>query len=70
VATLMRLVDSGGGELVQVSGGDKGMVAMTVFGAPVAHADDSLRAVQSMLELRGCEPSVAVGWQPVLSSQP
>jgi class 3 adenylate cyclase/tetratricopeptide (TPR) repeat protein len=61
VACLMDLVDASGGEVVQVSGGDKGVVAMVVFGAPTAHADDRVRAVHGMLELRRHEPRVAVG---------
>lgn len=61
VACLMNLVDASGGEVVQVSGGDKGVLAMVVFGAPTAHADDPVRAVHAMLELRRREPRVAVG---------
>ena len=52
VGRLLELVDGLDGELVQVSGGDKGVVAMVVFGAPVAHSDDPLRSVQAMLELQ------------------
>lgn len=61
IGKLLELVNVLGGELVQVSGGDKGTVAMTVFGAPVAHGDDPIRAVQAMLELRRWERSAAVG---------
>jgi class 3 adenylate cyclase/tetratricopeptide (TPR) repeat protein len=61
VACLMDIVDASGGEVVQVSGGDKGVMAMVVLGAPTAHADDPLRAVHAMLELRRREPRVAVG---------
>jgi class 3 adenylate cyclase len=61
VACLMDLVDASGGEVVQVSGGDKGVMAMVVFGAPAVHADDPVRAVHGMLELRRSEPGVAVG---------
>jgi class 3 adenylate cyclase len=52
VAELLSLVEAGGGEIVQVSGGDKGMVAMIVFGAPVARDDDPLRTVETLLEAR------------------
>lgn len=52
VAQLLSLVEAGGGEIVQVSGGDKGMVAMIVFGAPVARDDDPLRTVETLLEAR------------------
>jgi class 3 adenylate cyclase len=61
VACLMELVDASGGEVVQVSGGDKGVLAMVVFGAPTAHSDDPVRAVHGMLELRRREPRVAIG---------
>jgi class 3 adenylate cyclase/tetratricopeptide (TPR) repeat protein len=61
VSCLMDLVNASGGEVVQVSGGDKGVLAMVVFGAPTAHADDPVRAVHGMLELRRREPRIAVG---------
>ncbi|MEO8329064.1 MAG: adenylate/guanylate cyclase domain-containing protein, partial [Candidatus Nanopelagicales bacterium] len=61
VSSLLALVANNGGELVQVSGGDKGIVAFVVFGAPVAHDDDPMRAVQTMLELRRLDPSIRVG---------
>ena len=60
-ADLLELVDGWEGEVVQVSGGDKGVVAMVVFGAPLAHADDPMRAVEAMLRLRDREPAVAAG---------
>jgi class 3 adenylate cyclase len=61
VARLMDLAEASEGEVVQVSGGDKGILAMVVFGAPTAHPDDPVRAVHGMLELRRREPEVAVG---------
>lgn len=61
VARLMKVVDASGGEVVQVSGGDKGIMAMIVLGAPTAHSDDAVRAVHGALELRRLEPRVAVG---------
>lgn len=60
IGGLLEIVDGLGGEVVQVAGGDKGMVAMVVFGAPVAHSDDPLRAVQAMLELRRQDRSAAI----------
>jgi class 3 adenylate cyclase len=60
-AQLMHHVDECGGEVVQVSGGDKGIVALAVFGAPVGHDDDPLRAMQAVLELRRLVPSITVG---------
>jgi class 3 adenylate cyclase len=61
VAHLLEVVEAGGGEVMQVSGGDKGILAMTVFGAPVARDDDPLRAVDTMLELRRTQRTVATG---------
>lgn len=61
VVSLMDLADVFGGEVIQVSGGDKGVLAMVVFGAPTVHADDPVRAVHAMLELRRREPRAAVG---------
>jgi predicted ATPase/class 3 adenylate cyclase len=61
VGRMLELTDAADAELVQVSGGDKGMIAMIVFGAPVARDDDPLRTVETMLELRRSLGSVAVG---------
>jgi len=61
VAELLELVDDWEGETVRVSGGDKGVVAMIVFGAPLAHADDPMRAIEAMLRLRDSQPAVAAG---------
>lgn len=61
VSTLLELVDDWEGELVQVSGGDKGVVAMVVFGAPLAHGDDANRAVEAMLETRSRVADIAAG---------
>ncbi len=61
VATLMDLVHASGGEVVQVSGGDKGILAMVVLGAPVAHPDDAARAVHAMADLQRHELQAAVG---------
>lgn len=61
VAALMEGVGDAGGEVVQVSGGDKGVLAMVVLGAPTAHQDDPARAVHAMVELRRQQPEVAVG---------
>lgn len=61
VARLVEVVNAGGGEVLQVSGGDKGIIAMSVFGAPIARDDDPLRAADTMMELRRRQPSVATG---------
>lgn len=61
VGELLEVVQAGGGEVLQVSGGDKGVVAMTVFGAPVARDDDPVRAADTMMELRRRQRGVATG---------
>ena len=61
VGEMLEVVDAGGGEVVQVSGGDKGVVAMVVFGAPIARDDDPLRAVETMIELRRRQRALATG---------
>jgi class 3 adenylate cyclase len=61
VGSMLDLVEHGGGEVVQVSGGDKGMVAMLLFGAPVARDDDPVRAAETMIELRQQQRLVSVG---------
>ena len=40
------------GSLIQLTTGDKGSYLYAAFGAPIAHDDDSLRAVAAALELR------------------
>ena len=61
VGELLEIVQASGGEVLQVAGGDKGVVAMCVFGAPVAHDDDPLRAADTMMELRRRQRGVATG---------
>ncbi len=41
-----------GGTMLQLTIGDKGSNLLAVFGAPIAHDDDSARAVAAALELR------------------
>ena len=50
-----------GGDLVQCTGGDKGIVAIAVFGAPVAHPDDAARAVHAVERIRAVNPRLAAG---------
>ena len=49
---VQRVLDRYGGCLIQLSTDAKGMYLYGCFGAPVAHADDALRAVGAAIELR------------------
>lgn len=44
--------------LLQLTIGDKGSYLYSVFGAPIAHEDDSVRAVSAALELRAPPPEL------------
>ena len=46
------------GNLIQLTVGDKGSFLYTAFGAPVAHADDAVHAVQAALELLNPPPAL------------
>ncbi|MDQ6696662.1 MAG: AAA family ATPase [Actinomycetota bacterium] len=52
LGTAGNLFDALGGQLVQCTGGDKGLVIFGAFGAPLAHADDAARAVHVAERLR------------------
>lgn len=47
------------GTLLQLTIGDKGSYLYAVFGAPIAHSDDPVRAVAAALELRSPPPALA-----------
>ncbi len=51
ICWVQRVVTRHGGSLIQLTIGDKGSFLYAAFGAPVAHDDDALRAVQAGLEL-------------------
>lgn len=55
------LVGETGGDLLQCTGGDKGVVLHTVFGAPVAHPDDAVRAVHFVERMRATGASFGAG---------
>ncbi len=61
VRRLLATVAGSEGEVVQVSGGDKGVVALVVHGAPLAHANDPTRAAEALLRLREEVPDIAAG---------
>ena len=46
------LIGETGGDLLQCTGGDKGVVLHAVFGVPVAHPDDAVRAVHFVERMR------------------
>ena len=52
VAHVQRIVTKYDGVLLQLVIGDKGSYVYAVFGAPIAHEDDSKRAVYAALELK------------------
>ncbi|BEP11706.1 adenylate/guanylate cyclase domain-containing protein [Acidothermaceae bacterium B102] len=64
VTRAQQIVDAYGGNVLQLTIGDKGAYLYAVFGAPVAHEDDSARACAAALELsRLGETTAATGLQ-------
>jgi tetratricopeptide (TPR) repeat protein len=62
VGAVLDLVTSLGGDVLQCTGGDKGLMLYAVFGTPVAHPDDALRAVTAMGRVGGVvDGSVEIG---------
>ena len=57
--TLLALSSRYGGYLNQIDFGDKGGIALVVFGAPIAHENDLMRAVRFLLALRKLQPPAA-----------
>ncbi len=55
---VQRTVYEHGGNLLQLTIGDKGAFMYSVFGAPVAHEDDILRALHTALTLRDLPPEL------------
>jgi predicted ATPase/class 3 adenylate cyclase len=49
VVAVQRLVDEHGGNVLQLTVGDKGAYLYAVFGAPIAHEDDAARACSAAL---------------------
>jgi len=49
---VQSIIDLNGGSLLQLTYGDKGSYLYAAFGAPVAHLDDEVRAVQAALALQ------------------
>lgn len=59
VRWLQRTAQQQEGFLIQVTIGDKGSYAYLSFGAPVAHDDDSIRAVAAALDLMKLPPELS-----------
>ena len=59
VRAAQRIFDRYGGNLLQLTLGDKGAYLYGVFGSPLAHEDDAARAAAAVLELRHLEKTTA-----------
>ena len=55
-----RVIDGYGGNLLQLTIGDKGAYLHAVFGAPLAHEDDAARACAAALDVLALEAGTAV----------
>ncbi len=61
ICGMQQLLQRYGGTLLQLTIGDKGSYVYAGFGAPVAHEDDTRRAVQTALELQQADLGGAAG---------
>ncbi|HKU85332.1 MAG TPA: tetratricopeptide repeat protein [Casimicrobiaceae bacterium] len=59
IRSVQRILVSYGGNLLQLTIGDKGAYLYAVFGSPRAHEDDAARAVAAALELRTLQATTA-----------
>ncbi|MBO9521929.1 MAG: tetratricopeptide repeat protein [Nocardioidaceae bacterium] len=59
VVAVQRVVDGHGGNVLQLTVGDKGAYLYAVFGAPIAHEDDAARACAAALDITGLDADVA-----------
>ena len=59
VCRAQRVLASYGGNLLQLTLGDKGAYLYGVFGSPLAHEDDAARAAAAALEIRDLEHETA-----------
>jgi predicted ATPase/class 3 adenylate cyclase len=60
VTSAQRVIDRFGGNVLQLTMGDKGAYLFAVFGAPIAHEDDARRACSAALEVVALEGRTAV----------
>jgi class 3 adenylate cyclase/tetratricopeptide (TPR) repeat protein len=61
VRSAQRILSSYGGNVLQLTLGDKGAYLYGVFGTPFAHEDDAARACAAVLALRDLEQTTAAG---------
>jgi class 3 adenylate cyclase/tetratricopeptide (TPR) repeat protein len=59
VRAAQRVLDGYGGNVLQLTLGDKGAYLYGAFGTPLAHEDDAARACSAALDLRALEASTA-----------
>ena len=59
VSKAQEILDGYGGNVLQLTLGDKGAYLYGVFGSPLAHEDDAARAAAAALELRDLETTTA-----------
>ena len=59
VRAAQRVLNGYGGNVLQLTLGDKGAYLYGVFGSPLAHEDDAARAAAAALELRDLEKTTA-----------
>ena len=59
VCRAQAIFDTYGGNLLQLTLGDKGAYLYAVFGSPLAHEDDAARAAAAALEVRDLEGTTA-----------
>jgi len=59
VCRAQAIFDTYGGNLLQLTLGDKGAYLYAVFGSPLAHEDDAARAAAAALEVRDLEATTA-----------
>ena len=59
VRAAQRVMSGFGGNVLQLTLGDKGAYLYAVFGSPIAHEDDAARAAAAALELRDLEKTTA-----------
>jgi class 3 adenylate cyclase/tetratricopeptide (TPR) repeat protein len=55
-----QVVDAHGGNVLQLTIGDKGAYLYAVFGSPLAHEDDAARACAAAIDVSGLEAATAV----------